>query len=370
MMRVLFATTRGAGHLGPLVPFAHACRAAGHPVMVAGPPSVAPLVARAGLSLLPVPEAPAATVDAAFAPVWSRTAAVDHVVQDLFVGLHARAALPGMLRAVAAWRPDVIVRESMEFASALAAEEHGVPVVRVGVHLESRVDGSGALEAIAAPALGIAAERLRASPLLTRAPASLNGPGEDVLRFRTDAAPRRRHRGRPLVYVSFGSEAPMSEHFPGVYRRAIDALASLPVRALVTIGDRRDPAELGPLPRLVRVERWVPQAEAMARAAAMVTHGGSGSTLAALAGGVPQAFVPLFVDGPRNAERVAAAGAGIVAEDIAAAVRELLDDPDYRRAAAGIAAEIRALPPVADAVGVIERSLTLGRGTGDPVVAD
>ena len=121
-MRILFATTRGAGHFGPLVPFAHACRRAGHDVLVAGPPAVATLVARAGLSFVPVPEAPAATVDAAFAPVWSQSASVDHVVQDLFVGLHARTALPGMLKTVADWRPAVIVRETMEFASALAAD--------------------------------------------------------------------------------------------------------------------------------------------------------------------------------------------------------------------------------------------------------
>jgi UDP:flavonoid glycosyltransferase YjiC (YdhE family) len=352
-MRLLFATTRGAGHLGPLLPFAHACRRAGHDVVVVGPPSVATLVARARLSFLPVPEAPAATVDAAFAPVWSQSAAVDHVVQDLFVGLHARTALPGMLATVSQWRPDVIVRESMEFASALAADAHGVPQVRVGVHLASRIDAGGMLEAIAAPALDIAPERLLDSPLLTRAPASLNEPGESVLRFRTDAAPPRPDHGEPLVYVSFGSEAPASEHFPGVYRRAIDALATLPVRGLVTIGDRRDPAELGPLPRSIRVERWVAQSDVMPRAAAMITHGGSGSTLTALAAGVPQAFVPLFVDGPSNAERVAATGAGLVAGDLAADVWRLLDDPSHRRAAAAIAAEIRALPPVDDAVAVI-----------------
>jgi UDP:flavonoid glycosyltransferase YjiC (YdhE family) len=360
-VRVLFATTRGAGHFGPLAPFAHACRRAGHDVVVAGPPSVAKLVARAGLSFLPVPEAPAATVDEAFAPVWSQSASVDHVVQDLFIGLHARTALPGMLATVRDWRPDVVVRETMEFASALAAEEHGVPQVRVGVHLASRVDSAGVLEAIAAPALGVDAERLRDSPLLTRAPASLNDPDEDVLRFRTDAAPPRPDYGEPLVYVSFGSEAPASAHFPGVYRRAIDAVAELSVRALVTIGDRREPAELGPLPRSVRVERWVSQAEVMPRAAAMVTHGGSGSTLMALAAGVPQAFVPLFVDGPDNAERVAAAGAGIVAGDLAADVWALLDDPRYRNAAGAIAGEIRALPPVDDAVAVIQRAAQRAR---------
>jgi len=102
----------------------------------------------------------------------------------------------------------------------------------------------------------------------------------------------------------------------------------------------------------------------MAQASAMVSHGGSGSTLMALAAGVPQAFVPLFVDGPANARRVAELGAGIAldpgSDELAAAVGELLTDPGYRAAAAAVAAEIRALPTVGDAVAVLE-SLTLAR---------
>ena len=125
---------------------------------------------------------------------------------------------------------------------------------------------------------------------------------------------------------------------------------------LLTIGDRRDPAELGPLPRRVRVERWVAQDEVMPRAAAVVGHGGSGSTLTALAAGVPLALVPLFVDGPENARRVAGAGAAIVVDDataLATAVRELLDDASYVEAARRIADDIRALPPVDAAVEVL-----------------
>ena len=101
------------------------------------------------------------------------------------------------------------------------------------------------------------------------------------------------------------------EFFPGVYRGAIDALAGLPVRLLVTVGRDRDPAELGPVPANVRVERWVPQADLMPHVAAMVCHGGSGTVTMGLAGGVPMAVVPLFADQPWNAERVDALGAGI-----------------------------------------------------------
>jgi UDP:flavonoid glycosyltransferase YjiC (YdhE family) len=345
LVRVLFATTRGAGHFGPLVPFAHACLRAGHEVLVAGPASVAALVARAGLLYRPVAEPPAATVDAAFAPVWRREASVEHVVRDLFIGLYARTAMADMLSAVDEWRPDLIVRETMEFASAVAAVRYDVPQARIGIHLDSRIDAGGGLEALAAEALGIEPGALREGPLLTRSP----GDEPGVHRFRTDT-PRRREG--ELVYVTFGSETPASHHFPGVYRRAAEALEGLPV--LMTVG--RDPADLGPMPSSVRVERWVDQADVMPRAAAMVSHGGSGSTLVALAAGVPQAFVPLFVDGPANAQRVADLGAGIVAGDLRAAVEALLHDPRYARAADRIAGEIAALPPVEDSVALIQRS--------------
>jgi UDP:flavonoid glycosyltransferase YjiC (YdhE family) len=49
-MRVLFATTANAGHCRPLVPFAEACRRAGHDVLVAGQAGGAPAALRAGLS--------------------------------------------------------------------------------------------------------------------------------------------------------------------------------------------------------------------------------------------------------------------------------------------------------------------------------
>ena len=45
-VRVLFASTRGAGHFNPLVPFLDAARRLGHEVLVAGPTGLRPVVAR------------------------------------------------------------------------------------------------------------------------------------------------------------------------------------------------------------------------------------------------------------------------------------------------------------------------------------
>jgi UDP:flavonoid glycosyltransferase YjiC (YdhE family) len=65
---------------------------------------------------------------------------------------------------------------------------------------------------------------------------------------------------------------------------------------------------------------------------------------------------PRFVDGPANAARVAALGAGFVTEDVAAGVRGVLTDHRYRAAAERLTGEIRALPPVGAAIDVLSRS--------------
>ena len=163
-MRILFATTRGGGHLGPLIPLARACVRAGQEVRVAAPASLAAAIGRAGLRHSPVGAAPAREIDAAFAPVWARRASAAHVIGDLFAGMHARAALPDMLELVEGWRPDVVVRETMEFASSLAAERHGVPQVRVGVHLQAAVDGNAGPLGLAAQPLGALRPRAGLDP--------------------------------------------------------------------------------------------------------------------------------------------------------------------------------------------------------------
>ena len=127
---------------------------------------------------------------------------------------------------------------------------------------------------------------------------------------------------------------------------------------LLTLGTEVDPADLGPVPANVHVEQWVPQSAVMAHASAMVGHGGSGSTLAAMAAGMPLAVVPLFADQPENAERVDELGAGLRLDGVSGLAdgRHRAARP-IRRIATGareVAAEIAALPPIDDAVGLLE----------------
>ena len=151
-------------------------------------------------------------------------------------------------------------------------------------------------------------------------------------------------------------------YFPGVYRAAIESLAPLPVRVLVTTGRDADPSDLGPLPPHVHAERWVAQHDVMPHAAAMACHGGFGTVRAGLAAGVPLAVLPLFADQPHNAERVHALGAGLDVRDPARWERraDAAGGPGLRGASRRRRGRVRALPPVEEAARIL-RELAAAR---------
>ena len=164
------------------------------------------MVERAGFAFCGVGEPHGRS--AAWAPVFSGDGpGAPFVIRELFVGLDARAALPGMLALTEDWRPDLIVRETCEFASAVAAEQFDVPLIDVGIHLDAGTD-AGPLGALAAEALdefGPHALR-RERPVLTCAPASL---GEaDVQRFRLPGGAERIDAS--LIYVSLRLGDPLA----------------------------------------------------------------------------------------------------------------------------------------------------------------
>jgi UDP:flavonoid glycosyltransferase YjiC (YdhE family) len=374
-MRLLVATTAGAGHFGPLVPFASACAAAGHEVRVAAPVSFADLVRRAGFIHVPVADADPAELGAIFGtlPGLSFEEANKRVMRDVFAGVDARAVLPGLTAAVRDWRPDLILRETTEYASYVVAECEDIPTATVAIGLAQMDDFTyaildGALEELGSHR-GVGG--LRDALTLSTVPVSLERPGEGerTVRFRDNAmvAPSTElpnwwpGQPTPLVYVSFGTVAGGMELFPGLYQGVIDALAGEPVRVLVTVGESGDPGALGPLPPNVHVERFWPQAEVMTSAAATVGHGGFGTTMLSLAAGVPLAVIPLFaLDQHFNAAAVTRRGAGVTVDgsaqavgDLAGAIRGLLETASYREVARQVADEVAYLPAIPDAVPIL-----------------
>ena len=275
------------------------------------------------------------------------------------------------------------MRDPNEYGSALAAELHGIPHARVAIGLASTEELGMGIAASAIDAIRRAeglppdpdAERLRRAPYLSLFPPTLDeGAQPDTHRFHDPAWDERPgelpdwwpgREDEPLVYVTFGSVAGSFPQALPVYGVAMQAVAELPVRVLLTVGRELDLDALPPAPENVRVERWVPQQDVLGHASAAVVHGGSGSTLGAIAAGVPLVVMPLFADQPQNARRVAEVGAGVAVEpnreDLDAtvsplreAIRSVLDDPSYGERARALADELRALPVVDDALPLFE----------------
>lgn len=376
-MRALFATTRGAGHFAHLFPLADAWVRHGHETLFAGPPVVADPVAAAGHDLWAVDDPPADELEA----VWSRVSTLSQaeqnvvVIAEIFATLNVTAALPRLRDVVGEWRPDVIVREPNEYASALVAEEAGIPHARVAVGLAASEQLTLSLAVApvddARRAAGLAldpdAEALGGSPYLTAFPASFEDPGApdqpDTLRYRNPAWDSQPNPlpawwdddNLPLVYVTFGSVAGSFAQSAPIFDLALEVAARLPARVLMTTGRGPDlEALVARAPTNVHVERWVPHADVVAHATVVVCHAGSGSTLGTLAAGVPIVAVPLFADQPFNAARVAATGAGLsVPPDpaaIRAAVELVLSEPRFGEAARDLAAEMRGHASIDEAV--------------------
>ena len=383
-MRVLVATTAGAGHFGPLMPFARALEHAGHDVAVAAPESFAAAVARAGFVHRPFADAPADAMGAVFAGLQglSDDEGNEVVVRDVFGRLDAQAALPGLRALVDEWWPDLVVRESSEFASYVVAQAAGVPCVEVAVGLAAFDERF--LPLLEAPLAELGAEggvsRLQSAPRLSLVPELLEDPSATgssrTRRFRdterstkADALPDWwAGASGPLVYVTFGSVAGGLGLFPDFYHQVLSAVCDLPIRILVTIGDAGAPEALQPLPGNVHVENWWPQQEVMPHTDALIGHGGFGTTLTALASGVPMVVLPLFADQPHNAARVAAVGAGLALDgggaaigQLNAALQRVLADQSFRDNARRVADEVDRLPPASASVPFLEELTGYGR---------
>lgn len=139
----------------------------------------------------------------------------------------------------------------------------------------------------------------------------------------------------PLVGVSFSSLYQAQE---ATLRNVLQALAALPVRGMVTTGPTLDPAEFE-APANVRIVRSAPHGLLLSEAAVFVSHAGHGSVLRPLIAGVPLLCLPMGRDQNDNAMRAAHRGAALTlapdatSDQIAKALRRLLDEPSYRRAA-------------------------------------
>jgi len=382
-VRILFTFVGGSGHFDPLVPIARAARAAGHVAAVSGRPGMIPRIEAAGFPAFATgPDG--GDPDQRLPLLPPSAEREDAVLRDGFAGHLARTRAAAILDLCAAWLPDLIVCDEVDFGAMIAAERLRLPYASVVVI------ASGAFvrtELLSGKLNELRAEHgLPPDPDLTMLSRYLVlAPGPPSYRDPVHPLSATAHAIRPLVpapaegdelptWITEGEGAPLVYFTLGtvfniesgdLFARVIAGLRELPIGLVVTVGRQIDPAELGPQPANVRIERFIPQALLLPHCDLVVSHGGSGSVIGALAHGLPMVLIPMGADQLLNGARCHDLGVARVLDPIAAtpaeaagAVSDVLRDPTRRRNALRLQAEIADLPGPDHAVALLERLAT------------
>lgn len=392
VMRLLFTFTGGRGHFLPAIPIARAAMAGGNTVAFSAQDRMLSAVEAAGFPAIssggrtladPSDRGPLLPVDRMHE---------ERVIRDVFAGRIARERAALLLDVYGSWRPDVIVRDEVDFGAAVAAERLGIP------HASIVVLAAGGLirpDLVAEPLDVLRTEHaLPADPQLEMLHRHLTlVPVPPTYRTPSDPLPETaRHirpavldstpmpaqpnmsttqaldwlherSGRPTVYFTLGTV--FHQESGDLFSRVVVGLRELDANVIVTVGHEIDPVELGDQPANVRVDRFVRQEALLPHCDVVVSHAGSGSVIGALAFGVPLVLLPLGADQPLNADRCQALGVARVLDpitvsshDLRLAVVDVLRAPNYRDAAKRIQKETAELPTSTDAATWIE---ALGR---------
>lgn len=163
--------------------------------------------------------------------------------------------------------------------------------------------------------------------------------------------------GSPPVCIGFGS---MGNRKPEETTELIlQALGYANQRAILLSG--WGGLKESELPDSVYMIDSVPHSWLFPRVAAVVHHGGVGTTAAGVRAGVPSIIVPFFGDQPFWGNRIAELGVGpkpiprkkLTPEKLAASIETAVSDPSMRQRASNLGSEIRAENGIANAVAVI-----------------
>lgn len=167
--------------------------------------------------------------------------------------------------------------------------------------------------------------------------------------------------GSPPIFIGFGSM--QSGNAEDMIDLVLQALTRTKQRGIISTG--WGDLDLSGLPDNVFKVGTIPYEWLFPPMAAVIHHGGSGTTAMSLRAGIPSIIVPFFMDQPFWGQRVADLGVGpqpiprkhLTVERLTAAITVATTDPEMQRRAAILGEHIRAEDGVARAVEVINRYL-------------
>jgi UDP:flavonoid glycosyltransferase YjiC (YdhE family) len=294
----------------------------------------------------------------------------DLLFSKIFGPERAAPMLEDLLPIAREWSPTVMVCEQAELAGPIVAAVLGIPNITPGFgHPLPSVRVARAADAMQPlwEAHGLTAPPYAGTyqhVYVDIYPDSLKAYGNehirDIVKLRPhDPAPAVAAADPPLVYVTFGT---VFNRDLGLIATVVAGVRALPVEVVVTLGPGNDPADLGEQPSNVRVAEFIPQAELLPRCAAVVSHAGSGTFLAALTQGLPQLLLPQAADQFLNATAAVRAGVAreipageITMERVREELERVLDDAAIAAAAREMSTEIVAMPSADDVAGELVR---------------
>jgi UDP:flavonoid glycosyltransferase YjiC (YdhE family) len=378
MARILAVTWDGGGNVPPMLGIAAELQRRGHQIRVLGHSQQRDVVASAGLRF----------VDYRHASPWSPNVAATgarFLLRFLF-GVFTDPGPGKDVRNELTREPvDLVLVDSMSLAGTRAAEQAGVPTAilmhtlhRYHTHAWSRgpIGVVAALRGMRPGRLWNAADCVLVATDSDLDPAAGGKLPENVRYTGVVQAPIQpgipsaTSEEKPLVLVSLSTIYFESQE--AALQAILDGLEGLPIRGLVTTGPVAPSALRAPAN--VDVHQRLPHDEIMPSASLVVGHGGHSTTMRALAHGLPLLILPMhrMLDQPMIGKAVAAAGVGLVlpktasAEEIRNAIRSLLQNPSYRRAAGAVGARLRSCNGATTAADELEGLLAARRHPAPP----
>jgi UDP:flavonoid glycosyltransferase YjiC (YdhE family) len=376
-MRVLFTVSPGLGHLFPTISLAWALRAAGHEVLVATAAEGVTAAVRAGLAA--VATAPGAAIDAIFAgplgaPVErvrrmrergqeiARAGGRTHELLLRTFGQVSTVMADQTVQLARSWRPDLVVHSRLQGTGLLVARMLDIPAVEHGFNLLREDDFAARFLPYLAESFArhrVPLELPRRAVIHVAPPELMSGTGSGwSMRYVPYNAGGLlpdwlwQPPARPRVLVTLGTVVPRLAGVGGL-TGLLAAASRVDAEFVLALGEDADLTTLAPLPANVRPVGWTPLHPLLATCAAVVHHGGSGTTMTALSSGVPQLVLPHGADQFVNADLVVRHGVGRQAEPErvdSGILGAVLRDRAVRSAAAATAQRMNELPAPVDLV--------------------